>query len=143
VRKIEAELGGSDQGALLVDVIAQGFTKRIVEDVSSGMIVAKRPSAKFVIRGDNWAANVEFAVFENTGVYNISVVDLDVADLKVGDAVNDNVTSIILLSTRLGVEARLVKDDTKGGACRDLAGIFVELFVVYNDLNLGVNVAST
>ena len=50
MRKIEAKLGGSDKGALLVDVIAKHLTKGKVEDVGTGVVVAERPAAKLYRR---------------------------------------------------------------------------------------------
>jgi hypothetical protein len=44
---------------------------------------------------------------------NISIKHLHVGNLEVCDAINDNVASIVLLTTRFGVEARAVKEDAK------------------------------
>jgi len=59
-------------------------------------------------------------ILEMTGMQDIAVVHLDIFDLKVGDAVNNDITSIVLLSTRLSVEAGLVKENTKGGVFWDV-----------------------
>lgn len=48
VREVETELGGSDEGTLLVDVVAEDLTESVVEDVSSGVVVAERPAAELV-----------------------------------------------------------------------------------------------
>jgi hypothetical protein len=46
VGEIESEFGGSDEGSFLVDVVTENFSEAVVEDVSSGVVVAKGPSSE-------------------------------------------------------------------------------------------------
>ena len=73
-------------------------------------------------------------------VEHVAVVDLNVRDLKLRDAINYDATSVILLTTRLRVEACTIQEDTEGCVVGDLLGGGQErLLVVYSN-NLGSNV---
>ena len=45
----------------------------------------------------------------------VSIKYLHIGDLKVRDAINHNISSVILLSPGLCVKTRLVEDDSKNG----------------------------
>lgn len=46
VRKVEAEFGRGDERAFLVDVVAEHFAERKVEDVGTGVVVPDRPATE-------------------------------------------------------------------------------------------------
>ena len=48
VREVEPELGRRDERSLLVNVVAEDFAKREVEDVGARVVVPKRPAARLV-----------------------------------------------------------------------------------------------
>lgn len=53
---------------------------------------------------------------------NVAVEDLDVLDVEVGLAVNDDTAGVALLSSRLGVEVGLVEQDTDESLVGGLRG---------------------
>jgi hypothetical protein len=162
VREVEAELRGGDEGSLLVNVVAEDLTEGVVEDVGSSVVVTEGPAAELGGRADGVSFSVccrrplgthlvvgrndlvadgEGSLLDGTNVKNVAVEDLDVLDVEVGLAVNDNATSVALLSSRLGVEVGLVEQDTDKCLVRGLRGRLVELARVVDGLDLGVDVA--
>jgi hypothetical protein len=99
----------------LIDVIAEHFPKRVIENVCCGVVVAQWPSSELVITRQNFVPNVELTVFQMPDVKNISVENLNVSHLEVCDAIDDNIAGIIFLSTRFCVETRAVE---KNAECR-------------------------
>lgn len=45
VGEIKSELGGRDEGSFLVDVVAEDFSKGVVEDVRAGVVLSERRSS--------------------------------------------------------------------------------------------------
>lgn len=160
VREVEAEFGGGDERSLLVNVVAEDLTESVVEDVGSGVVVAEGPAAELgkrasqprlsqaeatethlVVGRNDLVANREGSLLDGTNVKNVAIEDLDVLDVEVGLAVNDDATSVALLSSRLGVEVGLVEQDSDESLIGGLRGRLVELARVVDGLDLGVDVA--
>lgn len=96
-----------------------------------------------IVRRDNLVSNFKVSVLEATGVHDIPVISLYVGDLKVSNTIDDDVARIVFLSTRLGIEAGLVEEDTEGRACRDILGGGNELLVVEDGLHVSSDVSDT
>ena len=65
--------------------------------------------AHLVVRADDLVSNIQLALLQLTNMQDITVVHLYVGHLELGLAVNGEDTSIVLLSTLLGVKVGLVK----------------------------------
>lgn len=126
--KVESEFGGSDEGTLLVNVVAERFSEGKVENVRSGVVISDGPSselyvsalyadllmtAHLVIRRDHFISDIQLAFLQLTDMKNVTVVDLHIGDLELGLSVNSKHTRIVLLSTLLGVEVCLVEQDSE------------------------------
>lgn len=48
-----------------------------------------------------------------TDMEDIAVVDLDIGDLKLCNTIDDDAARIVLLSSRLCIEARAIKEQTE------------------------------
>lgn len=107
-------------------MVTKYFSKGKVENVSSGVVVSQRSSSildgesvtssarcnrriYLVVGTSDFIANLELTFLHVTDVQNITVVYLNVGNLKVCFAVDGDGTSVILLTSRLGVKVRLVK----------------------------------
>lgn len=78
-----------------------------------------------------------------SNVQHVTVEDLDLLDDKVGLAINDDTASVVLLSSRLGVEVGVVEDETEGFLGGSLGGRFVELARVVDGLDGCIDVSET
>lgn len=66
---------------------------------------------------DHVVSHVESALLDVSYVENISTVHLNVNDFKFCLAVNDDSTSVCLLTTRFSVKVRSVKDESQKLSC--------------------------
>ena len=55
-------------------------------------------------------------------VEHVAVVDLYVRNLELRNAIDDDAARVVLLTTRLCIEARAIEEDTKAGILRNLLG---------------------
>ena len=53
----------------------------------------------------------QLAVFEVTGVQYITVVDLDVSDFEVGQAIDHDIACVVFLSAGFRIEACSIEND--------------------------------
>lgn len=67
-----------------------------------------------IVRRDDLIADLKLAILDVTDVEHIAIVNLDVRDFELGDAVDNDATRVVLLATRLCIEARAVKEEAKG-----------------------------
>ncbi|GKT91710.1 uncharacterised protein [Colletotrichum tofieldiae] len=141
VGEVETQLLVVDQRALLVNVVAEDFPKRVVKDVSTGVVVANRRSPQLIVLADDLVARRQGAVLEVTVVDNVASVVLHIQDLELGNIINDNTSSIGDLATRLGVEVGLVQQQTKRSVLGNVLGRLDETFAVVDQLHLGLGVA--
>jgi hypothetical protein len=96
-----------------------------------------------VVRRNNLVADRERALLDGSNMQHVAVEDLNILDDKVGLAVDDDPTRVVLLSSRLGVKVGLVKNDTDERLGRHLRGRLVKVARVVDRLDLGVDVAQT
>lgn len=114
-------------------MVTKDFAQRVVEDVGRRVVVSQGPSAElrkvcekkkkkgfdnsrayFVIRSNNLSSQRESTILEMSGVQHITTVRLDIDDFEIGHTVDHNVTCVVLLTTRFGIEACLIQNESKG-----------------------------
>jgi len=76
-----------------------------------------------------------------TRVQDVAVVHLHIGHFKVGNTINDDVSSIILLPSRFCIETSLVQDDTKRRALGNFSSRLGETLVVKDGLDCSIDVA--
>jgi hypothetical protein len=86
------------------------------------MVVSDGPAAEFVVGTDDFISNFELSFFESTNVEDVSVEYLDILDLEFRFPINGDDTSIVLLTTLLGIKVGFVEYDTEWGIGRKLGG---------------------
>ena len=163
MREVVAEFRRRDERSFLIDVVAEDGSEGEIEDVSSGVIISKRPSSflcnrhsvsehsasieehttDLVVRRDDLIVQSEFSFLQSSDVQNVSVVDLDVVDEEVGLAVDDDATRVVLLSSRFGVEVGLVEDDSESSVGREFVRVVVEFRGEVDCLDRRVDVAQS
>jgi len=72
----------------------------------------------------------EGAILEMSCVQHIATVRLDIDDFEIGHTVDHNVTCVVFLSTRFGVETCLVQNEPKGGIFWNIFGRLEEGLVI-------------
>lgn len=96
-----------------------------------------------VVGRHNLVTDGQLALSHVSNVEYVTVEDLDLLDDKVGLAVDDDTTSVVLLSSRLGVEVGLVEDEPESFLGGSLGGGVVELAQVVDGLDGCVDVSKT
>jgi hypothetical protein len=61
-----------------------------------------------IVRADYFLPNRQLSVLQMPAVQNITVVDLNILNVELGLPIDDYTSSVVLLSTGLGIEARSV-----------------------------------
>ena len=72
---------------------------------------------------------------------HVSIKHLNIGDLKVRDAINHNIASVVLLSPSLCVETRLVEDNTENRVCWNVLRRLEKGLPVVYCLDACINVA--
>jgi hypothetical protein len=93
-----------------------------------------------VVSGNDLVADLQLALLQSTNVQDITVVHLHVLDLELGLTIDGKDTSVVLLSTLLGVEVGLVQEDAKWSVGGNVLGRLVEVGRVVDSLDVGFDV---
>lgn len=94
-----------------------------------------------VVGTGHLVSNLELAFLQLSNVQNIAIVDLNVGNFKVGLAVDGDGSSVILLTTRLGVEVGLIKQKTEWTTRFQLGRVLDKLGFLVDGLDLADGVA--
>ncbi|KAI3487195.1 hypothetical protein L1887_48905 [Cichorium endivia] len=103
VRKVESELGGRDERALLVNVVAEHLAQAKVEDVGGGVVRLERSAAALVVRDGDLVAQRELATHEMANVQHVAREDLRILYDELRLAVDGDGAGVGLLATALGL----------------------------------------
>lgn len=72
----------------------------------------------------------EGTILEMSSVQHIATIRLDIDDFEIGDTIDHNVTCVVFLSTRFGIEACLIQNESKGSIFWNIFGRLEERLVV-------------
>jgi hypothetical protein len=86
------------------------------------MVVSDGPAAEFVISADDFISDFELSFFKSTDMKDVTVEYLNIFDLEFRFTIDGDDTSVIFLTTLLGVEVGLVEYDTEWSIDRELGG---------------------
>lgn len=140
VRKVESKFSRSNEGTLLVNVVAKDFSKGKVENMGTGVVVPDRPSTKLVVSADYFVSDLDITLLHPSNVQHITIVNLNILHLKLSLAIDSNHTSVILLTTRLSVEVGSVEQNTKCSIGRKLRSGVEELGAMIDALDASLDV---
>ena len=140
VAEIETKPVLVDERTLLVDLITKNLTKRVVQDVSTSVVVADRLTAELVVLASNLITLSKLTVLDETVVNNVATKLLNVKNLELGNTIDNDAASISDLTTGLGVEVGVVEQETKRGLGREILAGLEELLAVEDQLDLALGI---
>ncbi len=94
----------------------------------------EKSTTYFIVRWYNFIPQFKLPILQTSSMQHITIIHLDIFHLKMGNAVDYDTSSVVFLSTSLGVETRLVEDNTNSSVWRNVASRFKKWFFVENGL---------
>ena len=140
VAEIETEPVLVDERTLLVNLITQNLTKRVVQDVSTSVVVADRLATELVVLASNLITSGKVTILDEAVMNNVTTKLLNIENLELGNTIDDDATSISNLTTGLGVKVGVVEEETNGGLGRKILGGLEELLTVEDQLDLALGI---